>query len=641
MDHDAGVYIQTGFVLIVCIQASTASLDTSLLFLHLCTPRIEIPARYCSLRRRHVQSVFFLPQPYHSCLPGTWLVTKRKKLSSMAHLLRYPSELPMRPINKEPEAVELDQLFESYVETDLFQQLTTSVADPSGSDDLAHLFDLPSSNENDLFGFTPILHRESEPWHKATQLGSQNPTSSSGTLGSSATYKHSRGKSTSSDSDTLSFEDLFEIERNQNQLRSTSQPSTPRPTTANSSSSTSKCIKKAQSFPDRSVSRGVQKSLKKCPSSSFAKTAKMMQPSYYRAPVPHMWTRKMDSAVDLHAHIMPINMHSPPPSTKLSQDECADGFFAQHQPYTTTTRSPIVEGGSSPDMGFTNYQLTPQASPALGVNNNNDPFSQNMGLAYSSGASSAGLSAYTPPSSLRIPMTTWGPTDSPALDFAFSSCSPDFSATKTAGWWNDDSMPMTQQAYPTHRESHARTTSQSIPVSMSGLGISCDMSSFSDMSEYQSQPEMASYTQAMYPTPPIHPHAENLVPIGTRPLSRSPSPTPQPRFHRRRPSGQAVRTSATASRRKSSQSSLGSSRAPSTAGGANVGFVNFTPDDSRKILTGVAPSGSSKTKARREKEAAEKRRKLSQAAVKAVMEAGGDVERLKMLEREGLCVFEG
>ena len=68
------------------------------------------------------------------------------------------------------------------------------------------------------------------------------------------------------------------------------------------------------------------------------------------------------------------------------------------------------------------------------------------------------------------------------------------------------------------------------------------------------------------------------------------------------------------------------------------GFVNFTPDDSRKILTGVAPSGSSKTKARREKEAAEKRRKLSQAAVKAVMEAGGDLWRL---EKEGLLALEG
>lgn len=65
--------------------------------------------------------------------------------------------------------------------------------------------------------------------------------------------------------------------------------------------------------------------------------------------------------------------------------------------------------------------------------------------------------------------------------------------------------------------------------------------------------------------------------------------------------------------------------------------MNFTPDDSRKILTGVAPSGSSKTKARREKEAADRRRKLSQAAVKAVIEAGGDLGRL---EKEGLLVME-
>jgi hypothetical protein len=354
----------------------------------------------------------------------------------MAHLLRYPSQLPMRPINKEMEAVELDQLFESYVETDLFQQLTTPAADPSGSDDLAHLFDLPSSNESDLFGFTPILHRESEPWHKATQLSSQNPSSSSDSVGSSVSHSHLRGKSTSSDSDTLSFEDLFELERNQ--LRSTSQPSTPRPTTVTSTSTTSKCIKKAQSVP--SISRGVQKSLKKCPSSSFAKTAKMMQPAYYRAPVPHMWARKMDSAVDLHAHVLPINMHSPPPSTKISQDECADGFFVQHhhhQPYTTT-RSPMVEGGSSPDMGFSNYQLTPQASPAIGVSSSSDPFAQNMGLTYSSTASSAALSAFTPPSSLRLPMTTWAPSDSPAMEFPYSTCSSDFSTTKTAGWWNDD-----------------------------------------------------------------------------------------------------------------------------------------------------------------------------------------------------------
>jgi hypothetical protein len=65
--------------------------------------------------------------------------------------------------------------------------------------------------------------------------------------------------------------------------------------------------------------------------------------------------------------------------------------------------------------------------------------------------------------------------------------------------------------------------------------------------------------------------------------------------------------------------------------------VNFTPSDSKKILTGVAPSGSSKTKARREKEAAEKSRKLGEAAKRAVLEAGGNLEAL---EREVLALAE-
>ena len=61
----------------------------------------------------------------------------------------------------------------------------------------------------------------------------------------------------------------------------------------------------------------------------------------------------------------------------------------------------------------------------------------------------------------------------------------------------------------------------------------------------------------------------------------------------------------------------------------NIGFVNFTPSDSKRILTGVAPSGSSKTKARREKEAGERRRKLSEVAERAIREVGGDVKVLR------------
>jgi hypothetical protein len=77
-------------------------------------------------------------------------------------------------------------------------------------------------------------------------------------------------------------------------------------------------------------------------------------------------------------------------------------------------------------------------------------------------------------------------------------------------------------------------------------------------------------------------------------------------------------------------------RTPRTPTGSGViDFVNFTPKDSAKLLSDVAPSGSSKTRARREAEAKEKRKRLSEAAVKAVRRAGGDV---MILKAEGLCL---
>ena len=77
-----------------------------------------------------------------------------------------------------------------------------------------------------------------------------------------------------------------------------------------------------------------------------------------------------------------------------------------------------------------------------------------------------------------------------------------------------------------------------------------------------------------------------------------------------------------------SPKSAGALRSPRSTG--QFGFVNLGPNDKNKILTGVAPSGSSKTKARREQEAIEKKRRSSQAALKAVEALGGDVERLKV-----------
>jgi hypothetical protein len=117
------------------------------------------------------------------------------------------------------------------------------------------------------------------------------------------------------------------------------------------------------------------------------------------------------------------------------------------------------------------------------------------------------------------------------------------------------------------------------------------------------------------------------------PTLRSPSPKSpgtSSRKHRR----MRARTRG----KSSTQRAPRTPRAPRAASNGNggsfsLGFVNFTPDDSQKILTGVAPSGSSKTKARREREASERRRRLSEAAARVVREAGGDVD---ILIKEGL-----
>ncbi|KAK4148520.1 regulatory protein weta, partial [Chaetomidium leptoderma] len=54
------------------------------------------------------------------------------------------------------------------------------------------------------------------------------------------------------------------------------------------------------------------------------------------------------------------------------------------------------------------------------------------------------------------------------------------------------------------------------------------------------------------------------------------------------------------------------------------GFVNYTPQDHTLLMTGVAPSGSSKTKARREREAAERQREFRERLARMVEAAGGD-----------------
>lgn len=143
----------------------------------------------------------------------------------------------------------------------------------------------------------------------------------------------------------------------------------------------------------------------------------------------------------------------------------------------------------------------------------------------------------------------------------------------------------------------------------------------------------ASFRQMNNHAPPQTPHRQR----GS--LDRSPSPTypatesrsRQASGSRRRSQHRRTKSASTTPRQHGGDRGGGGGGSGAGGGAGGGGFVNFTPGDAGKILNGVAPSGSSKTKARREKEAADKRRKLSQAAMQAVIDAGGDVESLQRL----------
>lgn len=132
---------------------------------------------------------------------------------------------------------------------------------------------------------------------------------------------------------------------------------------------------------------------------------------------------------------------------------------------------------------------------------------------------------------------------------------------------------------------------------------------------------------------PRSPHPRSLSvspPLHSPPKSRGRS---KMRSHKKTKSVGQLKQPKSSSTLKSAKS-FGNIRSPKSVGSSFDNFVNFTAHDSDRILTGVAPSGSSKTKARREQEANEKKRKLSLAALRAIEEAGGDVNAMEMLKAE-------
>lgn len=115
---------------------------------------------------------------------------------------------------------------------------------------------------------------------------------------------------------------------------------------------------------------------------------------------------------------------------------------------------------------------------------------------------------------------------------------------------------------------------------------------------------------------------------------RRASTSPSPARGRPRAGGPGAYRSASAAGDSSVRKRRSSSRRelPRPLFSDKGGFVNFTAHDGQTLMMGVAPSGSSKTKAKREREEQERRRRLEEAAMKAVAAAGGNVELLGLMD---------
>lgn len=595
--------------------------------------------------------------------------------------LHQPTSIPIRPHNKDSDWSSFcNNVFEEYLDDDdLFGIPAHHSRNRSSSDDSGqNLFDFSGSSEqsNQTAGTSPIPSWEHAGLHTPI-LEAQQPQAKESvgfwqrTLmalehnAAETEQKQRRLRTTKSHPDFLSLGGCPSPpaipSSPTDQSLSIQRRRVSRPSAANEK-------KTPTTSSARSVSRGRPTGVSKTTSaaagaSSYATVRKvstsphkMMNPSRYRAGFKDVWSEKLESSgnpkrYELHVPsytnsrlTLPV---SPPPSARVTHDD----FAAFGQPLVSPQYAPLYDAELSPLTTSFQQQariFTPVASPL---------FEPQDDSSYFDGIPAVPAVPVDPYALQTVPLNDISPVFPErttslvanrigSFDFGFGSTStePDVWDPNTAF---DSVAP--HQVIATSQDSFAHLGHTIIPSTEPhdplavGLGISCNPALVS--APYNNLADIAPIPTTDYhiATAPMYSNANShLINSGlpstphrhSRLRSSSPSPGPpltEPRSSRRATRGPSTSRSRCISRHRRAKSTNNTPRH-----GVNMdasGFVNFTPHDSGKILSGVAPSGSSKTKARREKEAADKRRRLSQAAVKAVVEAGGDLDEL---ERAGL-----
>jgi hypothetical protein len=562
----------------------------------------------------------------------------------------------MRRSNKEPEWSSIcNNVFDEYLDDDDLFGLEANQRDRSSSNDSVNLFDFSGSSEqsHQTEATSPIPSWE--PPVKEPAVEQRQPKPKEPVTFWTKTLRALE-------------QNAAECERKQQTLRSTkshpdflslggcpSPPMVPLSPTDQSFSaqrrvSRSAANGKRRNITARSVSRGRPSGVTKTVTAGStnpyatvrkcsASPPKMMTPSRYRAGFKDVWAEKLQSSPSKYALRVPSSAfpESPPPSARVQPE---DDYAAFGSP-TIYPPLPAFDEQMSPLA--TTFQQAHIHTPLLSPTLNAAARSNNAYI------SSLALGPPIPYQSQELPVTDAAPlyperTSSLAankiqtFDFGFSS-SPLVDTWSVGPGQHGNYTTAANQVPFLPLQPGVMPSIETTGPAVAGLGISCDPTLVSNFPPAVPTAVPAAIMLPRDPTAttysnPVHPHGLPTTPhrrARTRARSQSPSPPiTEPREPR---SSKRATSSRRASRHRRAKST---NATPRQAHGLDRGgFVNFTPQDSTKILSGVAPSGSSKTKARREKEAAEKRRRFSQAAVRAVVEAGGDLETL---DKAGLLV---
>lgn len=410
---------------------------------------------------------------------------------------------------------------------------------------------------------------------------------------------------------------------------------------------------------------------------SYRKPPRMAQPTFSRTSLQGAYAQRLEAAAREYSTSLNSGPLSPPPSAELlrwdDQSCVARGTNSRADHTSTDPRqlpcscsiaSPISEAAFGQHL---TSPITPQASPSL-ERSDSSGFNLNAQIISPSDSQcSFGPSQRSSFASPTVGFESIWAEDQLGLDFSYQlpQASSGVDDSKVQPWWPPNAsvssangtrsgsstdptamyarMPMAsrnEKGLQRPLSEGILTQDDSTSFAAGGLMISCiptTLTSGSPEAPASIHDSGARVSSADMSSSSFPGFGGNAVEISDHSIPATAyvansTPSSHRIRHSSRDSGSSHRHS---HQRHSSHSHHQHRRSRTTGSRSNVGFVNFTPDDSKRLLTGVAPSGSSKTKARREKEAAEKRRRLEQAATRAVLEAGGD---MAAFVREGLLV---